>query len=237
MADTPEYGGMEWRCNCGEAVQESGDREGLKEIKRHQMGQPGHKILGLYDGHSDDAKLLVAGPSPKKAQQMGYLMPPDQIPTKDPPGGESPPKHNTRKTSENRSNVRVGVRVAELYPPESIWAWMSFIRRVATQDDGTPYPDGNEGNAAIIYDCVETKGREALSVAARMSIDDPRLQYIVDLFRGSVKMKQLPVKTRLNVTPSEDTNVEDVIQDAYQAIENDAMARRQRATQPTEVKV
>lgn len=209
----------EWRCSCGDSTIEPGDGTGLKTIRAHQMGKTGHKILGLYDGPGDDAELLVAGPSRKKAEELGYVTPDPNAKAPAAAKGGSAKKPDKVKTDDG--NVELGVPFARMRMKPALWGWVSLVMPMCRQDDGTAYEPTNEGIAQWIYDVVEFFGRYAMSQEYHLELNNARIVQIAQKIRGSTALR---VVAEATVPEAEFTNIDDVLTDALGHLEENGNA-------------
>ncbi len=208
----------EWRCSCGEAATEPGDGTGLKTIRAHQMGKAGHRIDGLYAGATDDAELLVAGASRKKAEELGYITPDPNAKAKDASKG-STAKKSAEKV--NDGNVELGVPVARMRMKPALWGWVSLVMPMCRQDNGTPYEPTNEGIAQWIYDVVEFFGRYAMSQEFHLELNNTRIVQIAQKISGSTALR---IAAEASVPEAELTNIDEVLMDALGQLEENGNA-------------
>lgn len=210
-----EYPDQEWRCSCGDNAKEPGDGSGLTTIRAHQMGQKGHSVQGLYADDSLEAELLVAGPKRRAAESAGYITPQPAEAS----GSKSKKSSAKGKTAE--SNANLGVLFANIKMRPAFWGWVSLIMPYETQNDGSPYENTNEGIGEWLYDVIELHGRQVLALLSQNTVQSPQIAYVTQLMRGSVKLRSLPV-SEVDVPDPDFTNVEDVLNTAFQNIEANA---------------
>lgn len=206
----PKIPDMEWRCSCSEVAPEPGDGTGLTKIRAHQLGKVGHKIEGLYAGHDEDAELLIAGAKRRAAETAGYITPP-------PPDEEKGTKKRKSGKTEDE-NVHFKVQVANIPLKPAAWGWIGLIMPMETRDDGTPYPDTNDGIAEWFFDVLENHGRQVLAITSSSTMRSPQIDYIAQMIRGSVRLREAAVPVA-NPPEPDATTAEEVLADALRELE------------------
>jgi hypothetical protein len=209
----------EWRCSCGVSFGEPGDGSGWLEIKRHQMGQAGHKIYGLYASPSDDAECLVAGPKKSVAIDLGYMVDPKPPKTETKASGGSSTKES-KEGKANDNNMLIGIPFAKLNPPPAIWGWISMTMPKLRNDLNQPYAGDNEGISQFVYDCVEFVGRYVLALEFRTDMDSAFINHIAQKLRGEITTRDLGGEVSMEVPDIVETNTEEVIADVLAAIKS-----------------
>ena len=204
----------EWRCSCGVSFAEAGDGSGWLEVKRHQMGQTGHKIYGLYASDSEDAECLVAGPKKSVAIELGYMVdpkPPKEAAKGKSSGGKEGESKEKGKASDN--NILIGIPFAKLNPSPAIWGWISMTMPKLTDEHDQHYANDNDGISRFVYDCVEFVGRYVLALEFKTDMNNALINHIAQKLKGEITVQDIGGEVTMEVPDSPYTNTEEVLAD------------------------
>ena len=203
----------EWRCSCGVSFAEAGDGSGWLEVKRHQMGQTGHKIYGLYASDAEDAECLVAGPKKSVAIDLGYMV--DPKPAKESARKSGDSKDGGAKEKEkgkaHDNNMLIGIPYAKLNPSPAIWGWISMTMPKLTDEHDQHYPNDNDGISRFVYDCVEFVGRYVLALEFKTDMNNALINHIAQKLKGEITTHDLGGEVEMSVPDVPYTNTESVI--------------------------